>query len=168
MTMIDLSQLPEEVQQLVAAAGGALGTRSPIPKPLKDLRAPTTAKGRLHRPHFEWSADPDPDPRPIGPYPMLFWDASAVEHSIPNEEALKTKPADWLSTPPFAAPMSELDALQKELLALSPEDRAFLLEEQRKQRIARIQGRMQNLPDAALAQLQATPEKTDKKLPKAV
>lgn len=162
MATINLEDLPESVQQLVMG-----GTRSPIPQPLKDLRAPTTARGRLHRAHFEWSADPDPNPPEYSPYPMLFWDASGVEHAISDVEGLKTKPADWQSTPPFAAPMSEMDALQKELLALSPEDRAFLLEEQRKERIARIRNRMAHLPDAALAQLQqAQPEKTDKKAQK--
>ena len=153
--MIDLSQLPPEVQALVQAAGGTMGNRSPVPKPLKDLRPPTTAKGRLHRPHFEWSADPDPNPPELGFQPVLFWDASGVEHAVTTEEALATVTPSWSRTPPFAAPMSAVDQIQKELLMLSPEDRAFLIDEQRKQRIARIQSRMSALPDAALAQLQA-------------
>jgi hypothetical protein len=150
---INLEDLPPEIQALVSNLNGG---RSPIPRPLADLRPPTTARGRLHRPHFEWSADPDPNPPPLGPYPMLFWDAHGIEHRVMSDAELQAKPADWMPSPPLVATRTGADALQHELDALAPEDRAFLLDAQKKQRLQRISDRLAQLTDTAWAALQSS------------
>lgn len=150
MGTINLEDLPPEIQALI---GGA-NHRSPIRKPLTDLREPTTAKGRLNRPHFEWSADPPPEGTVIPPYPRLFWDANGVEIKIasPEHEASTVQP-EWTSAPPMAHAISAVDQLQKELAALSVEDRAFVMEAQRKARLERLHGKLSLLSDGDIASL---------------
>lgn len=144
---IELSDLPAEIQALLT--GGS--TRSPVRKPLTDLREPTTAKGRLNRPHFEWSADPDPKGTVIPEYPRLMWNAEGDEQLV--ESANVPIPPDWTPYPPLVAPVGQMDALQAQLEALSPEDRALVFEAQRQARLKKIQDQLAGLSDRELAKV---------------
>lgn len=149
--MIDLSQLPAEIQALV---NGGQGQRSPIRKPLTDLRPPMTAKGRLNRPHFEWSADPDPNPPAITSATHLFWDATGVEHAV-TDEGLGNVPKDWTTSPPMAHALSAMERAQAELMMLSPEDRQFVLDAQKKTRLDRIREQLSGLSATDIAAILA-------------
>lgn len=153
MAMIDLDNLtPEAIAQLQAVLGVAGGVnRSPAWKPLKDMRPPTTVKGRLNRPHFEWSADDDGQ-TVIKPYPRLYWDAAGVERRV--ESADVPIPAEWNSYPPSkAAIIDPMVRMQQEFDALSPEDQQFVLDAQRKARLNRLNEMMSGMSEANLSAL---------------
>jgi hypothetical protein len=165
MSMIDLSNLsPEQIAQLRAVLGttdAAAGARSPAWKPLSDMRPPTTAKGRLNRPHFEWSADPD-GMTVIPDYPTLYWDGAGIEHRVESAEADATTPATWKPYPPSkAAIVDPLVKAQAEFDALSPDDQAFVIQAQKKARLNKLHEMMAGLSDKDLATL--TAQKTTKK-----
>jgi hypothetical protein len=162
MAMIDLDNItPEQLEQLKALIGQAPGSRSPAWKPLKDMRAPTTQKGRLNRPHFEWSAEDDGQ-TVIKPYPRLYWDANGVEKRVESEAEFI--PHDWTSYPPSkAAIVDPMVRAQQEFDALSPEDQQLVLAAQKQARLNRLQSMMSDLSDANLAQLMPKPVEGKKK-----
>lgn len=161
MSQIDLSQLPPEVLALVNAAQAA-GQRSPIRKPLTDLRMPQSAKGRLNRPHFEWSAEVDTSlpAEPTSIWPRLYWDSMGVEQAIRDEEDLVRVQPSWTTSPPMLVSVSAQDDVQAMLEALSPEDRAAVLEWQKQARLQRIKDRLMALPDGAAASVTAAVSQT--------
>ncbi len=155
MAMIDLERLsPDDIEALRAVLGSATGaTRSPAWKPLKDMRPPTTQKGRLNRPHFEWSADDDGH-TVIAPFPRLMWDEKGVEHKVESVEALAALPSTWNPYPPSkAALVDPMVKMQADFDALSPEDQQFVLDAQKKARLNRLHEMMSGLSEKDLASL---------------
>lgn len=153
--MIDLANLtPDMIDQLKAVLGSTGGVnRSPGFKPLKDMRPPTTAKGRLNRPHFEWSAEDDGH-TVIKPYPRVYWDERGAERLVTSADADQTTPASWMPYPPSkAALVDPMVKMQAEFDALSPEDQQFVLDAQRKSRLNRLHEMMAGLSEADLATL---------------
>lgn len=145
---------PNANHELIDKLRGLLGMpntgRSPAFKPLRDLRAPTTAKGRLNRPHFEWSADDDGQ-TVIPPFPRLYWNAQGVEVRIESEADLARVGKDWTSSPPMAHAQTEKERAEAMLAMLSPEDRQFVLEAQQKTRLERIREQLSGLSAADIA-----------------
>jgi hypothetical protein len=162
----DVSDLVAALQQgggdneLIDKLRGLLGLpnagRSPIMKPLRDLRAPTTAKGRLNRPHFEWSAEDDGNTF-IAPFPRLYWDARGVEVRIESEEELLMRDrTGWTDRPPMAHALTERERADAMLAQLSPEDRQFVLEAQKKTRLDRIRETLSGLSSADIAAIMSS------------
>ncbi len=157
MAMIDLENLkPEDIEALKSILGSTGGAnRSPAWKPLKDMRPPQDPNPlkRLNRPHFEWSAYDDGN-TVIKPFPKLYWDEKGIERLVATAEADKSVPETWQSSPPGKqAPIDPMVRLQAEFDALSPEDQAFVLEQQKAQRLKKIHELMAGLSEADLASL---------------
>ncbi len=156
--LIDLDNLsPDLIDQLRAKLGipeTQSGMRSPIRKPLTDLRMPRTSKGRLNRPHFEWSADDDGNTE-IPPFPRLYWDGHGVEMRVESaEDLLAKKQADWTDAPPMQGALTAADRARAEFLQLSADDQAIVLKAQKDARLARLHGVMSVLSDADIASFQ--------------
>lgn len=157
----DISQLsPEVIEQLRSTFQGVPDPtqRSPIRKVLTDLREPSNPKDRLNRPSFFWSADEsmsDKRPYVLKHYPKLKFkldDAGKLAETVVlNEHSEATLGSEWSDAPPFLPPTTAQDRLKAELAELSDEDRAFVLEAQRKARLERLMGSLSNLSDTALA-----------------
>ncbi len=167
MSLIDLDNLtPDQITQLRSMLGvtdTTQGQRSPAWKPLRDMRAATTAKGRLNRPHFEWSAEDD-GVTVIKPFPRLMWDDKGVERKVVSAEDLETVPASWMPYPPSkAAIVDPMVKMQAEFDALSPEDQMFVLEAQKKARLNKLHEMMAGLSDTDLASLHVKPSEKSKK-----
>jgi hypothetical protein len=132
--------------------------RSPLrPRQLHDLRLPPTADDP--RPTFVWSAEPPRDGGDLTrgtPYPRLLWNGEGVECTVKDagEHAARAA-AGWVEQPPVVEAVDPVTALQAELEALSPEDRAQVLEAQRQQRLQTLQEKIARLPDASLETLLA-------------
>lgn len=146
---------PNANHEILDKLRGLLGMpnsgRSPAFKPLRDLRAPATQKGRLNRPHFEWSADDD-GTTVIPPFPRLYWDERGVERRIENEDDLvRLVGKDWTDRPPMAHAQTEKERAEAMLAMLSPEDRQFVLEAQQKTRLERIREQLSGLSPADIA-----------------
>ncbi len=157
--LIDLSNLtPDAIEQLKAILGSSGGTnRSPMWKPLRDMRPPTTAKGRLNRPHFEWSAEDDGH-TVIPAYPRLYWDEQGIERRVETAEADKLTPPTWRTMPPGKQePINQAAVLQAQFDALSPEDQAYVLEAQKQTRLKRIHELMSGLSESDIASLTPKP-----------
>lgn len=153
---MDLSQLTQEDIAQLAALIQNSGQRSPIWKPLSDMREPRTQKERLHRPHFEWSADEVPG-TVIPPFPRLFWTASGEEKLIATDKDMVNVGADWTPYPPLTARLDTVAQVQAELDSLTPEDRAFVLEAMRKNKLESIQAKMSAMSDREMASLNHKP-----------
>lgn len=162
---IDLTSLTaDDIVKLKTLLGvkEEAGGRSPVWKPLADMRAPTTTKGRLNRPHFEWSAEDDGH-TVIPAYPTLYWDDHGVERRVETAEAEKLIPASWKPYPPRkAAIVDPLVKAQAEFDALSPEDQQFVLQAQKQARLNRLNEMMSALSDTDLASLTPKSEKSKK------
>ena len=129
----------EQLKALLGSTGG--GTRSPIRKPLTDLRMPQNAKGRINRPHFEWSAE-DPNVKEENPGIRLFWCEKGIEHAVKPDEAPE---AGWTPYPPRLQAIDPMTAVQAEFDALSPEDQKIVMEAQRQARLKKLQDKMSGL-----------------------
>lgn len=162
---IDLTTLtPDDITKLKALLGvkETEGGRSPVWRPLADMRAPTTTKGRLNRPHFEWSAEDDGH-TVILPFPRLYWDARGIEQRVETAEAEALIPSAWKPYPPAkAAIVDPLVKAQAEFDALSPEDQQFVLQAQKQARLNRLNEMMSGLSDVQLASLNQKSEKSKK------
>lgn len=156
MNQITLDQLPPEVIALLQHQGQQLqGSRSPIRKPLDDLREPSSPKERLNRPQFHWSADPDEAgkrPYKYHPYPKLLWNASGEEVLVKDAAAERALGDGWRDVPPTAS-NNPVDDLMAEINMLTAEERMMVIESQRQARVARLQAKMDRLSDADIAQL---------------
>ncbi len=158
----DVTQLTSEDLETIAALIKGGGNRSPVWKPLRDMRAPQTQKGRLNRPHFEWSADEPPEGTKIPAYPRLMWDAKGTEYSIANPiDEQRRRDEGWTTAPPMASALSASDRIQSELAALSPEDRQFVIEAQKQARLNKLKEQMSGLSNADLAALMAAQPTAD-------
>lgn len=157
---LDLTKLtPDDIAQLKALLGvkeDADG-RSPIWRPLTDMRPPKTARGRLNRPHFEQSAEEPPEGTTIPAFPRLFWDGAGIERKI-HEDQLHLVGTDWTSAPPLAsAVVDPMIRIQAEFDALSPEDQQFVLNAQKQARLSRLHSLLADLPDQDVASLNVKP-----------
>jgi hypothetical protein len=141
--------------------------RSPFrPRQLDDLTlAPTKDDPR---PTFFWSAV---SPRHAGdlkktePYPRLLWHReSGQEITVHSLSEHQKKLADYQEIAPALVAVDPMAAIQAELDALSPEDRALVIEGQRQDRINALRAKMAKLPDASLETLltDAKEKATDK------
>lgn len=173
----DISQLsPEVLEQLKALfrqeTGDDTSNRTPlVRKTLTDLRTPRNPTSKLHRPTFfpVDEADEQVKPYRYQAFPKLKFKlddtGKLVETCVFNAESEKALGHEWADAPPWAAPVSSAERLRAELEALSPEDREFVLEAQRKQRLARLESALSHLSDAQLADVTGgvTPTKARKK-----
>src|SRR6185503_3805667 len=157
--MIALDQLPIEVQELLRRPAESDGYRSPVFKPLTDLRPQPF--NRMHpRPTFVWSA-PEPVNQPAyrhQPFPRLVFKpngADVLDRTCRNVSEFQAAIAEgWqASYPDVAGPMSRHDGLKAELALMSDEDRAFLVEQQRAARLAKIQKALETASDTEIALL---------------
>jgi hypothetical protein len=120
-----------------------------------------------HRPlfHYDTLSDEEQYDSPPPPYRVLRW------HPVNGTEVCATSPEElagyekqgYVSFPPNQHPVTALDAIAAELAALSPEDRALVLEAQRKARIEALVQKTAQLSDADLASLSAAAPKSGKK-----
>ena len=144
---------PQEMQELIQTTD--TGGRSPLrPRQLHDLRLLPRADDP--RPTFFATAEVPRDwvTTTQKNYPRLMWAPSGQEITIPDtpdaEKVQKGYEAKGYShTPP--ADVTPMDAIEREMRQLSEEDRAFVLEEQRKARMSKLQAKIANLSDADLA-----------------
>ncbi len=149
---LDIKSLtPEDIETLRGLIGNANineQMRTGRRKILTDLRAPSTAAGRLYRPHFEWSAD-DPGGQVIPPFPRLYWDENGVEGRFESQADMDARMQEnWTLLPPNQVPLTKQQMIDRELASLSPEDRDFLLDAQKKARIGRLQDLMSGMSAA--------------------
>jgi hypothetical protein len=117
--------------------------RSAMWKPLHDLRPATTAKTRLYRPHFEFSAEDDGQ-QVIPGYPKLYWDAQGREQRVLKPDM--PIPAAWTDVPPLPLAVDPTAQIQAEFDTLSPEDQAFVIESQRQARLHHLNELIAGVP----------------------
>lgn len=169
----DISQLsPEVLDQLKQALAGtgvdAQNRTGAVRKPLTDLRTPRNPQARLHRPTFIPidEAEEQRTPYVKQDYPRLKFkldDAGKlVETVVFNATSEAALGPAWTDAPPFAPPATAEERLKAELDALSEEDRAFVLEAQRKARLDRLQAQLSTLSDARLDAVAGAPAKGKK------
>lgn len=160
---MDLSRFtPEQIAELKSALGMATdgSGRSPFPKrQLDDLRLLPTKDDP--RPTFFWSAE---SPRGVDltktfPYPRLLWSQDGVEVVAENATQHHAFLEDgYVETAPAMAAIDPMAELQAELDALTPDDRALVLEAQRQDRLKALHTKLAGLSDASLLTLTASPE----------
>lgn len=151
-------QIAGLLAMLEANKAGNLGTRSPIPQQLRDLRPPMNEKGKLHRPSFSFSADADPLAPPYvhQEFPKLMFHARRGEIAVMNQEAMDELGDGWQETPIHNAKVTPYDAARAEFESLSEEDRALVMELQRDARIKRVQAALGSFSEAEIATLAAS------------
>ncbi len=157
---MDLSHFtPEQIASLRAALNADTASgRSPFrPRQLTDLRLLPTKDDP--RPTFFWSADPPRDGGDLTrgtPYPRLLWHLDTGEEiTVLDLAAHEAKQAEgcWTETAPSAAPVDPLADIEAELAALSPDDRAMIIEAQRQDRLKALQAKMAQLSERSLEAL---------------
>lgn len=156
MSNVDLSMFtPSQIEALRRALTSntdAYG-RSVIrlDRQLHDLRLMPTKDDP--RPTFFWSADAprNVDTSKTYDYPRLMWHKETeTEITVHSAEEEQQKSDRYTRFPPnMAAPDPEVE-LRQLLASLSPEDRAFLEEQQRKNRSAEIEAKMASMPTAVV------------------
>jgi len=135
--------------------------RSPLrPRQLNNLTLAPTAEDP--RPTFFWSAEsPRDEVITHSPYPKLLWSETGDEVTVSSVEAEAAAVArGYLTVAP--ASLKPFDALKAMLEAMSPEDRTLVLEAQQKDRLARVQAQLANLPAGELEALIAASKSKSK------
>jgi hypothetical protein len=172
MAGLDLTTLtPEQLASLRAQLGlpaGDASGRSPFrPRQLHDLRLLPTAEDP--RPTFFWSAvsPRDVDVTTTSPYPRLLWNTATDEEvTVGDLETHQAYLAEgYTEQAPMHAPVDPMAEIEAALAALSVEERAMVVESQRKQRVAALTEKMAGLSDGALASLLSDAPKTEKRKP---
>lgn len=157
MSQITLDQLSPEVLALLQQQGVQTpGSRSPMRKPLSDLREPSSPKDRINRPQFHWSADPDEAgkrPYKYHPYPKLLWNADGQEVLVKDFAAEKALGDGWYDTPQTVSAANSVDELTAELTLLTAEERMMVMDAQRQARLSRLQAKLDHLSEDELAQV---------------
>jgi len=165
---MDLSQFlaqftPDQLVGLKTAIDSLtdVSGRSPFrPRQLHDLTLLPTKDDP--RPTFFWSAE---KPRNAGdlsktqPYPRLMWESpSGREITVHDAKAQATYTAQgFLLTPPANAEAPDaLELIRLQLEALSPEDRATLVQAAQKDRLGKLQEQVAMLSEEDLAALAAS------------
>ncbi len=95
-------------------------------------------------------------------YPKLMWSPQGVEVKIePGSEAKAQEQAYEAKGYLHFAPADEslLDAVEREMAQLSPEDRQMVLEMQKKARMSRLEERLSHLTDEELSLVAGEPMK---------
>ncbi len=113
-------------------------------KELTDLRTPQTSAGKLYRPHFEFSAE-DPGGQVIPPFPRCAWDENGIEVLMQSQEEMDNRPKGWSLTPPNVAPLTKQQQIEREVAMLSAEDRQFLIDAQKTERLNRVKSLMSGM-----------------------
>jgi hypothetical protein len=164
-------ELLAEIKQ--AIADGSLNTadlqggRSPFrPRQLHDLRlAPTKDDPR---PTFFWSVEGprnNPDAGKTFPYPRLLWSPAGEEITVQSATEHREYVAKgYLETDPGTVVVDQSAQIKAMLEALSPADRAMVIDGQKKARMLAIQEQMSELSaddlDAVLASLESGKKKS--------
>lgn len=148
---ITLDMLPPELQQIIAAyqAGTVDKSRSPIPKPLTDLREPSDPKKRLHRPSFFFETGPDLPPYRHQEFPKIKWHTSGAETVVLTREAEAALGPGWANEPvvPITNPVEQARA---DLSGLTEAERQSVLDAHRQARIDLIRQRLSGLSETDL------------------
>lgn len=171
---MDLTNLtPDQIASLKAQLASTDATgRSPMrPRQLNDLRLLPTATDP--RPTFFWSAETPRDyvPHPYQEFPKLMWHLETGEEITVQNAVDERAHADAYGTMPPEHPVAQtpMDAMRDALDGLTEEERALIIEGQKKERMAAIQAKLAALPadtlEALLAQSadQATGKRRGKK-----
>jgi hypothetical protein len=155
--------------QLTLPANGEtnLAGRSPLrPRQLHDLTLLPTKDDP--RPTFNWSADPPRDDggasRRTFPYPRLLWTKDGTEITVHSEAEHRGMVAQgYLEQAPGDIVIDQAEQLRQMLEALSPADRALVVDGQRQARIKAALSALEELPrgeaDSMLESLEATSAK---------
>ena len=142
---------PEQLTALKTALASVsdVSGRSPVrPRQLHDLRLLPTATDP--RPTFFWSAETPRDfvPGPSRPYPKLMWHRETDEEITVQSATEEAAKADLYTTDPprveFAA--SPMDIVRDALDALTEEERRFVLDAQKKERMDALTAKLALLP----------------------
>lgn len=147
---------PEQLHGILAQGHG----RSPIkPRQLHDLRLLPTATDP--RPLFIPSAEGSRDvPERHLPYPRLLWHVeTGQEITVHSLEEHQAKGEMWISTPPASQALDPVARAKEMFDALSPEDQALVLEQQRQARIASVTAAMGGLTATQAAEALGQPVK---------
>jgi hypothetical protein len=124
--------------------------RSPFrPRQLHDLTLLPTKDDP--RPTFNWSADPPRDDggesRRTFPYPRLLWTADGTEITVHSEAEHRGMVAQgYLEQAPGDVVIDQAEQLRQMLEALSPADRALVVDGQRQARIKAALSALEELP----------------------
>lgn len=136
--------------------------RSPLrPRQLHDLTLPPTKDDP--RPTFFWSVE---KPRNDGgesmrthEFPKLMWTPEGVEITVHSKAEQATHAADgYQLVAPAGLVIDPMDEIQAQWDAFSPEDKALILDAQRKERIKLMMEKLSTLPEERLAAIVASTE----------
>lgn len=158
---IRLEDLPVEIQELLARSKSE-GTRSPVPRPLTDLREPSDPKKRLHRPSFFFETGPDLPPYKHQEYPKVKWHQNGTDTLVLSEAAEKALGPEWGDIPQ-GTPLDMVDVVKAELADLTPEEQAMVFEAHREARVKSLLAKFDTLSDAELAALETSVARKAKK-----
>lgn len=145
---------PEQLEGILAQGNG----RSPIkPRQLHDLRLMPTATDP--RPLFIPSAEANRDmPERHTPYPKLLWHVeTGQEITVYDEAEHQAKGEMWTNIPPASQALDPVARAKQMFDALSPEDQALVLEQQRQARIAAVTAAMGGLTVSQAAEALGEP-----------
>ncbi len=130
---------PDQLSGILAQGHG----RSPLrPRQLTDLRLVPTATD----PRPTWVQDTDG--REFGvithlPYPALLWHRETGQEITVHSAKEREERGDmWVTVAPSTVVADPVDAARRMFESLSPEDQAFVLENQRQARIAAVSSAM--------------------------
>jgi hypothetical protein len=145
-----LQGLSPEQLSAILAQGHA---RSPIkPRQLHDLRLAPTATDP--RPLFTSGVPEAPRDRPEthSPYPRLLWHReTGQEITVGSAEDHARRGADWTDQPPQSQAIDPVEQARALFESLSEEDRALVLELQRKAKIDAINAALGQLSPGQMA-----------------
>jgi|SRR5215469_10715429 len=153
MAQINIEDLPQELQDLLARTKEQ-GQRSPIAKPLTDLREPSDPKKRINRPTFFFEMGPDLPPYKHQEYPKVLWHQSGTDTVVLTREAEQAMGPDWGPLPP-GTPPEVADVVKAELSTLTPEEQAMVFEAHRKARLDSLMRKFDGLTDKELDAIEA-------------
>lgn len=156
-------ELLAEIKQ--ALADGSLNTadlqggRSPFrPRQLHDLRLLPTKDDP--RPTFFWSVEGprnNPDAGKTFPYPRLLWSPGGEEITVQSAtEHRDYVSKGYLEKDPGTVVVDQAASIRALLEALTPADRALIVDGQKKARMQAIQEQMAELSDADLESVLAS------------
>lgn len=150
LTPEQLRTLKTQLDDLTDASG-----RSPFrPRQLSNLNLQPTATDP--RPLFVWSAE---SPRNVDvsaqhEYPKLMWHRETGAEITVRSSADERQMSDLYQTEyPAAVVVDPMQDLKDQLDGLSESERALILSEQKKDRMASLQARLAALPEATLEAL---------------